>query len=301
LAVDVGGTKLAAGLVDREGTLLVSRRRPTTGRSDAETLFSQLSQLVDEVLAESHARPVVVCGVGCGGPMTAGGELVSPLNIPAWREFPLRARLARHTGLPTRVDNDAKALALGEGWRGAAKGCTDFIAMVVSTGIGGGIVLDGRLLEGATGNAGHIGHVVVEPEGRACTCGGRGCLEAEASGLSIEAVTGRPPVEAGAEVVARSGRLVGRAVASVTNLLDLPLAVVSGSVALGFGPPFFAAAQAELSQRAKLSFSRRARVVPGALSGDGPLVGAAGVGWQTDGGAPVAREPGSSGTAGTSW
>ena len=100
--------------------------------------------------------------------MTPGGDEVSPLNIAAWRSFPLRARLAELTGLPTFVDNDAKALALGEGWVGAAAGCDDYIAMVVSTGVGGGIVLDGRLLEGRLGNAGHIGHVVVVPDGRPC-------------------------------------------------------------------------------------------------------------------------------------
>ena len=95
--------------------------------------------------------------------MTAGGEAVSPLNIPAWRDFPLRSRLEAALDLPTYVDNDAKALALGEGWLGAARGRADFIAMVVSTGVGGGIVLDGRLLDGAQGNAGHIGHLIVEP------------------------------------------------------------------------------------------------------------------------------------------
>jgi glucokinase len=210
--------------------------------------------------------------------MSAGGDAVSPLNIEAWRGFPLRSRLAALTGLPTFVDNDAKALALGEGWVGAAAGCTDFLAMVVSTGVGGGIVLDGRLLDGRLGNAGHIGHVVVEPSGRACRCGGRGCLEAEASGTAIAAVTGHPPREAGPELVERAGTLVGRAIASVVNLLDLPLAVVSGSVALGYGAPFFAAAQAEMDLRCGLDFARGARVVPGGLGDAGPLVGAARVG-----------------------
>src|SRR5207248_7729092 len=130
--------------------------------------------------------------VGCGGPMAPGGEAVSPLNIPAWRDFPLRRRLAELTGLPVFVDNDAKALALGEGWVGAAAGERDFIAMVVSTGVGGGIVLDGRLLDGRDGNAGHIGHVNVEPDGHVCGCGARGCLEAEASGTAIRRITGRP-------------------------------------------------------------------------------------------------------------
>ena len=281
LAVDVGGTKLAAGLVGRRGEVVWQTRSATPAGGDADALFATLADVVDRALA---ARPpqaaVVVCGVGCGGPMSAGGETVSPLNIPAWRDFPLRSRLAAHTGLPTVVDNDAKALALGEGWQGAARGVPDFVAMVVSTGVGGGIVLDGRLLQGTGGNAGHIGHVIVEPEGRLCGCGGRGCLEAEASGLAITAITGHPPSQAPPEVVARTGMLVGRALSSVANLLDLELAVVAGSVSLGFGQPFFTAAQAELTARAKLSFSRRSLVVPAGLGADGPLVGAAAVGWR---------------------
>ncbi|MGH9184680.1 MAG: ROK family protein [Acidimicrobiales bacterium] len=279
LAVDVGGTKLATGVVDERGRLLVHRSAATTGAADAEALFTRVMNLVDHVLAEAPERPAV-CGVGCGGPMARGGEQVSPLNITVWRDFPLPSRLTAATGLPTFVDNDAKALALGEGWVGAAAGASDFIAMVVSTGVGGGIVLDGRLLDGAAGNAGHIGHVIVEPDGRMCGCGARGCLEAEASGTAIAAITGRPPAEAGPEVIERTGRMVGRAVASVANLLDLPLAVVAGSVALGYGQPFFAAAQDELDARARLDFSRGARIRPAGLGDVGPLIGAAAVGWR---------------------
>ena len=276
LAIDIGGTKLAAGLVTDDGEVVTSATAPSRV-DDAEALFSVLLALVDSVGGNGE---VAVCGVGCGGPMTAGGETVSPLNIPAWRDFPLHSRLAEATGLATFVDNDAKALALGEGWKGAAAGEDDFIAMVVSTGVGGGIMLDGRLLDGAAGNAGHIGHVNVVPEGRTCVCGARGCLEAEASGTAIAAITGQPAADAGPEVVARTGRLVGRAVASVANLLDLRLAVVAGSVALGYGDPFFAAAQAELDAQARLSFSTGARIRPAGLGGGGPLVGAAAVGWR---------------------
>ena len=275
LAVDIGGTKLAAGVVDDAGTVLAHRAVPTPGDVDADGLFSALVSLVEDVRTGEEA----VCGVGSGGPMTPGGEEVSPLNIPAWRGFPLRRRLGQATGLPTFVDNDAKALALGEGWVGAARDCDDFIAMVVSTGVGGGIVLDGRLLGGAGGNAGHIGHVIVEPGGRRCGCGAHGCLEAEASGHAIEAVTGRPPQEAPAPVVERTGTLVGRGVASVVNLLDLRLAVVAGSVALGFGTPFFSAAQAELDRCARLEFSSGATIGPAGRGADAPLVGAARVGF----------------------
>jgi glucokinase len=276
LAVDIGGTKLAVGLVDERGALAWRASAPTPVTTSAEALWAALVDLI----AQAPTADTAVCGVGSGGPMSPNGELLSPLNIPAWRDFPLRARLAGLTGLPIFVDNDAKALALAEGWQGAAVGVDNYLAMVVSTGVGGGIVLDGRLLDGAGGNAGHIGHVVVAPGGRRCACGGRGCLEAEASGTAIAAMTGRPAAEADAEVVARTGRLVGQAVASVANLLDLKLALVAGSVALGYGAPFFSAAQAELDSLARLSYSRGAGIRPGGLGADGPLVGAAAVGWR---------------------
>jgi glucokinase len=277
LAVDIGGTKMAVAVVDPTGAIVADGRVPTPHSSDPEAVFAALVGLTERVRAATTAVPVV-CGAGCGGPMTAAGETVSPLNIGAWVRFPLRQRLEASVGLPVAVDNDAKALALGEGWLGAARGSTNYMAMVVSTGVGGGIVVDGRLLDGESGNAGHIGHVVVEPDGRPCACGGRGCLEAEASGLSIEQVTGRPAAEAPEPVRRRTGRLVGRAVASMSNLLDVELTVVAGSVALGFGATFFEAAQEELSSRSRLDFSRSARIMPGGLGAHGPLVGAAAVG-----------------------
>jgi glucokinase len=288
VSVDVGGTKLAAARVDEDGRLLARAVRPTPAGAgaDAEVLFAAVLGVLGDLGEPGRLGGPEALGVGSGGPMSPGGELVSPLNIPGWRGFPLRDRLAEATGRLVVVDNDAKALALGEGWRGAARGSADFIAMVVSTGVGGGIVLDGRLLDGASGNAGHVGHVVVAPDGRACACGGRGCLEAEASGTAIAAATGRPAAEATPDVVKRTGTMVGRGVASVCNLLDLPLAVVAGSVALGFGPPFFRAAGVELAARARLDFSAGARIVPAGLGADGPLVGAAAVAWRAVG-API--------------
>lgn len=267
----MGGTKLEAAVVDEGGRILRRARVATPRTGDPEALWAAVAGVLVEATAGSR---VDACGIGCGGPMSADGERVSPLHLPAWRSFPLRARVAELLGVPAAIDNDAKAIALAEGWSGAAVGARDFLGMVVSTGVGGGIVLDGRLLGG---NAGHVGHVVVEPGGRRCRCGGHGCLEAEASGTSIAEVTGHPAAEAGPDVVARAGTLVGRAVASVCNLLDLRLAVVGGSVALGWGAPFFAAAQAELDERARLAFSAGARIVPAALGADAPLVGAAAI------------------------
>ena len=280
LAVDIGGTKMAAALVDRQGELTHADHVPTADSDDPEVVWAPLEALIRAVAAHAPAGAIEVCGVGCGGPMERGGATVSPLNIGAWRKFPLRVRVAELVGAPTQVDNDAKALALGEGWRGAAVGCANYLAMVVSTGVGGGIVLDGALLDGRLGNAGHIGHVIVEPDGRRCSCGGFGCLEAEASGTAIAETTGHPPAEASAEVIARTGTLVGRAVASVANLLDLELAVVAGSVALGFGEPFFAAARAEIAFRARMEFSADTRIEPAGLGAHGPLVGAGAVGWR---------------------
>ena len=276
LAVDIGGTKMAAGIVDDAGAVLARLQAPTPADGDAEPMFDVLRALIDGVRTGDEEA----CGVGCGGPMDPGGIAVSPLNIPAWRGFPLYDRLRDLTELEVTIDNDAKALALGEGWCGAAAGERDFLAMVVSTGIGGGIVLDGRLLDGALGNAGHVGHVIVSPGGAACACGARGCLEAEASGTGIRNATGADAREANDDVIERTGTMVGRGVASVCNLLDLRLAVVAGSVALGFGAPFFRAAQRELDACARLDFSAGARIRPAGLGGDGPLVGAAAVAWR---------------------
>jgi glucokinase len=212
--------------------------------------------------------------------MSPGGVTVSPLNIRQWRAFPLRDRLSAHLGLPTFVDNDAKALTLGEGWVGAAQGERNYLGMVVSTGVGGGLVVDGRLIDGASSNAGHIGHVIVEPGGRQCACGARGCLEAEASGPAIEAQTGSPAHAAPLAVRERVGTLVGRAVGSAVALLDLRLVVIAGSVALGFGEPFFAAAQRELDAVSRIEFARGARVRPAGAGAQAPLIGAAAVAWR---------------------
>jgi glucokinase len=275
LAIDIGGTKLAAARIDERGGIHARAQAPTRG-ADAEALFAALTDVVDRV----GDGAVSVCGVGCGGPMTPGGATVSPLNIPQWRSFPLAARLAAHTGVPVFVDNDAKALALGEGWVGAARGERHYLAMVVSTGVGAGIVVDGRLLDGASSNAGHIGHMVAVPGGRRCACGARGCLEAEASGSALFARTGRAARHAPLALRRRTGRLVGEVVGGVVNGLDLRLAIVAGSVALGFGAEFFTPAQQAVDRTCATSFARGARIRPGGLGADGPLVGAAATGWR---------------------
>jgi glucokinase len=280
LAVDVGGTKLAAGVVDECGRLH-DRRSVATPPGEAlvgpDDVFAAVAELVSDL---GPFDRFVVCGVGCAGPMSPDGEVVSPLNIPAFRAFPLADRLRRLTGLPCRVDNDAKALALAEGWIGAAVGVTDYLAMVVSTGIGSGIVLEGRLLDGASGNAGHIGQMVVTDPGRPFPPQVQGTLEAEAAGPAILRHTGHRPEEATTAAVAEAGTLVGRAAGSAANLLDLKLVLVAGSVALSFGEPFFAAAQAEMDRVCRLDFSRGARIEPAGCGDEGPLIGAGAVGFR---------------------
>jgi glucokinase len=284
LAVDVGGTKMAAGLVDDDGTV---RRR---GRLDTvpDEPWPSLAAMLDEVVGDERIDGV---GVGCGGPMAWPAGVVSPLNIPGWRGFPLRAELsARWPGLPVRLHNDAITFAAAEHWRGAGRHVDDMVGMVVSTGVGGGLVLGGRIVDGASGNGGHIGHVVAEPDGPLCTCGGRGCLEAVARGpatvawaraqgsVATDGRTLAALAEQGDAVAlaafARSGRAVGTVVASVAALLDVRVVVIGGGLAEA-GRPLWAPLQEAFAAQARLPYLAGLRVVPSALGGDAGLLGAA--------------------------
>ncbi len=270
LAVVIGGTRLAAAVVDDTGDVLVRDRIGTPQRD----VWGAVSRLVLRVIAASP-EPPVACGVGSGGPMNPTDRTVSPLHIPSWVDFPLAAELEGITHLPVVLDNDAKAMTLGEAWCGAAAGQTDFVGVVLGAGVGGGILSGGKLLRGRLGNAGHIGHVIVDPGGRECPCGARGCLEAYVSGTAIEAETGRSPLRASPAIVERSGLLVGRALASIAAVVDARLAVVGGAIALNYGEPFFTAANVEVSARARLPFTTGFRILPSQLGPAAPLIGAA--------------------------
>jgi glucokinase len=298
LALDIGGTKLAAGLVEPAGRVLTWVQAPTPVGLDAEQLWSTLNALIGQVLERGGVTTseLVGCGCGCGGPMEWPAGVVSPLNIPAWRRFPLRSRLAeRLDGLPVRVHNDAICLVAGEHWRGAGRGRRNVLGMVVSTGVGGGLVLDGRLVEGASGNAGHVGHVVVEPEnGPECGCGGHGCVEAIARGPALvqwaQAQGWRPEQpDATAKDLAgdgalghsvaiaamnRAGHALGIAIASATCLCDLEVVSVGGGLSQA-GPLLFDPLEEALRLHARLGFARNVTVVPAALGQHAGLVGAA--------------------------
>ena len=298
LAIDVGGTKFAAGLVEPGGRVISWAQTATPQELDAEQLWRTLDALLTRVLTEADVDPatgLAGVGCGCGGPMEWPAGKVSPLNIPAWRAFPLRDRLAeRFTGLPVRLHNDAVCLAAGEHWRGAGRGRTTMLGIVVSTGVGGGLVLDGRLINGATGNAGHIGHVVVDPDGPPCVCGGQGCVEAIARGPALAAWAqaqgwrpGQPQVTAkdladdaaqghpiGLKAMRRAGHALGIAIASATDLCDLEVVSIGGGLSQA-GSLLFDPLEEALRRHVGLDFARDVVVVPAALGQSAGLVGAA--------------------------
>ncbi|WP_342669037.1 ROK family protein [Actinomadura oligospora] len=293
LAIDIGGTKLAAAVVEPGGRIAVYDRVPTPNNPamDAEGLWRTLAALLEKLLAEAGGPDLAGVGVGCGGPMTWPDAHVSPLNIPAWRGFPLRDRLSEtYPGMPVRVHNDAICLAIGEHWRGAGRGRDNMLGMVVSTGVGGGLILNGHLIDGASGNAGHIGHIIVDPDGPPCGCGGRGCLEAVARGpalvdwareqgwpgttgvaLAADARRGHPVAQA---AMRRAGRALGLAIASATHLCDLEVVSIGGGISQA-GALVFDPLEETLRTHARMDYARRVSVVPAALGQTAGLVGAA--------------------------
>ena len=179
LAIDVGGTKIAVGLADPDGALVHTATRPTP-HGDAEAVWAVVERLITETTADRAVRGV---GIASAGPIHLPTGTVSPINIGGWRDFPIVDRVAALLpGVPVRLGGDGLCMALGEHRHGAGRGAQFLLGMVVSTGVGGGLILDGAPYDGASGNAGHVGHVVVDLNGEPCACGGHGCVEAIASG-----------------------------------------------------------------------------------------------------------------------
>ncbi|WP_233158258.1 ROK family protein [Actinokineospora bangkokensis] len=293
IGVDVGGTKVAAGVVDPSGVVVWREQRPTPRSTSAEEVFAPVAELVRAALAAHPGAEAV--GIGSAGPMNTPAGTVSPLNIHAWRGFPLRDRVAEVARLPARLANDGTCMALGEQWVGAGRGSSALLGMVVSTGVGGGLVLDGAPFAGRTGNAGHVGHLVVDPDGDPCPCGGRGCVEAVASGPSLvrwaRTQGWQAPEHADAAHLAaaahhgdplaraaftRAGRAVGLAVVAAAALCDLTLAVIGGGVAKT-GDLLLGPARATVATHATMDFIRDIAIVPATLGQDAGIVGAAGL------------------------
>jgi len=291
LALDIGGTKIAAGLVDADGALLHHAKLPTPD-GDAEAVWTVVDTLVTEALAEAGGR-VRGVGISSAGPIDLPGGTVSPINITQWQGFPVVERVSTLTGAPVRLGGDGLCMALGERWRGAARGARFLLGMVVSTGVGGGLVLDGAPYDGRTGNAGHVGHVVVDPDGGPCTCGGRGCVETIAAGPRMAQWAREngwdAPADADAKELAdaaiggsqialqafrRGATAVAAMIASVGAVCDLDLVVIGGGVAKS-GALLFNPLREALSTYAGLDFLRGLRVLAAELGGEAGLVGAA--------------------------
>jgi glucokinase len=293
LGLDIGGTKIAAGLVDSQGSLVYTAARPTPAAGSAEQVWAVVAGLIAEALTAAGGT-VRAVGIASAGPIDLPSGTVSPINIPAWQHFPIHDRVsAAVPGVPVRLGGDGICMALGEHWHGAGRGAGFLLAMVVSTGVGGGLVLNGAPYAGRTGNAGHVGHVVVERDGQPCTCGGRGCVETVAAGpwlVRWARANGwsAPPgadaraladaATAGQEIALRAfergARALAMMIASVAAVCDLDLVVIGGGVAKS-GRLLFDPLGAALADYAGLDFLAGLRVVPAELGGEAGLVGAA--------------------------
>jgi glucokinase len=183
--IDIGGTKIAIGLADGEGQLLALSRFPTQVELGPHRILDNAMNALEKLSRESE-NEIKAIGIGCGGPLDRRrGLILSPPNLPGWDEFPILELLEKRFGVPMVLDNDANAAALGEQRHGAGGGLSDIVYMTISTGIGGGIIIDGRIVHGVADGAGEVGHATVLPDGPSCNCGARGCLEALCSGTSI--------------------------------------------------------------------------------------------------------------------
>ncbi|MBP2406471.1 N-acetylmannosamine kinase [Streptomyces netropsis] len=295
-ALDIGGTKIAGALVDGRGRLLVRARQPTPATEDGATVMGAVAQVLGELLRSPHWPRVRAVGIGSAGPVDASTGTVSPVNVPGWRHFPLVAEVAGLVGgRPVVLVGDGVAMTAAEHWQGAARGRANALCMVVSTGVGGGLVLGGRLHTGPTGNAGHIGHISVDFDGDPCPCGARGCVERIASGPNIarraldagwrpgpdgdrSAAAVAAAAGAGDPVAlasfARAAQALAAGIAATATLVEIEVAVIGGGVA-GAGEVLFAPLRERLRDYATLSFASSVEVLPARLGSDAGLVGAA--------------------------
>ncbi|MHB8573624.1 MAG: ROK family protein [Candidatus Dormibacteria bacterium] len=265
--IDLGGTNVRVALADQAGRLLVTRHAPTEARGADGVV--QMVELLGQCLSarSAHVEQVHAIGLATPGPADSrSGVLLALPNLPGWRNLRIAQMLRQRTGRPVHMENDANLGALGEWRQGAGRGRQTLIYLTVSTGIGAGLVLDGNLHLGEAGTAGEVGHLVVDPGGRRCSCGSRGCLETTSSGTAIarrarelarggsapalmEAAGGRPN-RIDAEMVARvaragdpsarailadAGAFLGQALGALTNLLDPGMILIGGSVTAAWG------------------------------------------------------------------
>ncbi len=302
-AVDIGGTKIAGALVDGDGEILVRVTCATPALGTADNVLRAVYEVIGGLAADPRWGQVSALGIGSAGPVDTAQGTVSPVNIPSWRDFPLVRSVADHPAvaahpavgaLPVVLGGDAVAMTAAEHWRGAARGHANALCVVVSTGVGAGLVLNGALHAGPTGNAGHLGHITVDLDGDPCPCGSRGCVEVLASGTAIarhalsqgwrpsgpdsSAAAVAVAAEAGDPIALaafdRAAQALAAGLAATATLVEIDLAVIGGGVAQA-GEILFAPLRRHLARYATLSFVAGLQVAPAALGTDAGLVGAA--------------------------
>jgi len=251
LAVSVEPGRLAAGLVDRSGNVLVRDRVATPTRD----VWRALERLVGRVRAAAPDRlaEFSAVGVSCVGPVDVRAGAVSPPHIPAWTSFPLRERIEAVTRTPVVLDTAGAAAAEAERSFGEARGIPSFLSVLADGVVDSACVIDGVRLQGSHGNAGSIAHIIVDPGGQLCWCGARGCLDASVSAIALEAEMNRPLRQATPSIVDRTGIMLGRAIASFAAMVDVSNVFVSGSVVDAFGDAVLDACRREVRLRAQLA------------------------------------------------
>jgi glucokinase len=305
VAIDLGGTQVRAALCDAHGKILARAREDTRASEGPEAVFSRIAATVRHVASDwSRVRAI---GYGSPGPMDSRrGIILEARNLPGLANFPMKARLEQEFQVPAYIGHDAKVAALAEHRYGAGRGVDHMIYMTISTGIGGGIIADGKVFLGWRGFAGEVGHQTLEPNGPLCTCGNHGDLEALASGPAIErdardalragrdstmrekttgdldkltgAIITRAAREGDAlacELLDRAGTYIGMGIANLIQILDTELFVLGGSVAVHAWDFLYPALIAELDRRAMQSMRKDVRVVQAQLGAEVGLLGAA--------------------------
>jgi glucokinase len=310
LGIDIGGTNLVVGSVAEDGSALHAlASEPTRPEAGADDVMDRLVGMAERAIAQTCREfpGAEIVGVGCGapGPLdTRRGVVLLTPNL-GWVDFPLRDIVHDRLGLPAALDNDANCAVLGEWWVGAARGSLTAIGVTIGTGVGGGIILGGRLHHGASDCAGEIGHTTIDTEGRRCKCGNYGCLEAYASGPNI-ALRASEALEAGAEsclrglvdgdlgritaqtvyaaanagdelaleVVNDTAKFLGAGIANLVNIFNPEVVVICGGVTLA-GDHLFVPLRREVTRRAFKPAVNACRIVPCELIGTAGVYGAA--------------------------
>lgn len=311
VGVDLGGTNIVVGAMPQDGSREIAMRsQPTLSQLGSDAVTDRIIQMIEDVItitmAETGAKREDFLGVGVGapGPLDREKGLVIIAPNLGWSNYPLRDRVQDAIKLPATLDNDANCATLGEWWTGAAKGARHVVGITIGTGIGGGLILDGKLFHGASDVAGEIGHTTIDSTGRRCKCGNYGCLEAYASGPNIadrarealtgeeqsllasmvkgnlEKITAQTVYDAAQqgdmiarEVVRDTARFLGAGVANLLNVFNPDVVVIAGGVTQA-GEALFEPLRAEVRRRAFKPAVDACRIVPGILPGSAGVVGA---------------------------